>query len=164
MARSRTLRYPFQHKRVLGPGPRGRKIKERRFWVCRCNNYVCSCRGAGGQSKRFRFNPKVKAKYGHDYRVWARSRAGRSRAGVTRMAAYGDTALHWGRSSIAPERVVAGTTRGVYAVYPIGDRRFGLAFIPMRGHPMELGYFKSMVEAKRWAGKHASREMWSHVA
>jgi hypothetical protein len=81
------------------------------------------------------------------------------------MAAYGDAGrLRWMRSEVAPERLVAGTTRGVYAVYPIGDRRCGLAFIPMRGHPMELGYFKSMGEAKSWAAKHASREMWSHVA
>jgi hypothetical protein len=65
-----TKHYPFMNHANLGPGPRGRRVRERLKWACRCSNYVCHCRGEGGLRKTVHINRAYKADYNREFKAW----------------------------------------------------------------------------------------------
>jgi len=68
-----TKHWPFKRKAKLGPGPMKQRNARTDFWDCLCDEYVCTCKGEGGQNKHFRIDPKVKARYNKIYRAWKKS-------------------------------------------------------------------------------------------
>ena len=75
--------YPFKRKAKLGPGPRKGTLKKANRWDCTCNNYVCSCKGAGdmsGRTKRVDIDKGYKASYNAEYRAWRAKKNMRSQA------------------------------------------------------------------------------------
>lgn len=65
-----TAHYPFMHHANLGPGPRGRRFKEKLKWACRCKDYVCRCRGEGGLRKTVHIDRAWKKSYNQEFKRW----------------------------------------------------------------------------------------------
>lgn len=80
---------PFKNKKVLGPGPRGRSMKQAKQWSCTCpSKYKCKCTGLKGKNKgkvkKVNIDKAAKAKYNPIYRKW---RSKKKKAELKKLAA-----------------------------------------------------------------------------
>jgi len=71
--------YPFKTKAKLGPGPRGGTNRRANKWQCTCGNYVCTCKGVGGetkgQTKQVVIGQGYKRDYNKEYKSWSKAKS-----------------------------------------------------------------------------------------
>jgi hypothetical protein len=85
LTEKKSTHWPFKIKSKLGPGPRGGRNKQTDRWECTCGNYICMCKGTGGdnkgQKKEVRIGREYKKEYNSLYKAWvAKQKKGKKKS------------------------------------------------------------------------------------